>query len=185
MMNEVRRLLGDAPNKSGQDDGRPWSVALDLSKTKAWDEHLRTTIGIGDRWLRTNSSVLLTALCLALLTIITIVDRIAPIDLHFTVFYLTPIFLASWYGSGRLGAALALLATGAWIAADYFSRVNHLGGAVSAWNAAVTCGIFITNSYTITRLRKMTKELDAARAALRECRDALPPCAVCGATRNH
>ena len=133
-----------------------------------------------DRWLLARSGSFILGLALGLLMIVTAVDRAAPIDLHFTVFYLAPIFVASWYGGGQCGALMALLSTAAWVTGGDLGRSGHYG-TISIWNTVVTCAIFVTNAYTVKRLRLMTHELHSARVALREYREKGPRCEACGA----
>jgi hypothetical protein len=107
------------------------------------------------------------------LLVVFAIDCMTRTDIHLTVFYLAPIFLASWYLSAPAGWVTALLCAAAWQFADCYSRRLPIESALSAWNTAVIGGVFLANAISATQLkenlarqRKTEEELRQALSAI-------------------
>ena len=116
-----------------------------------------------------------------------LVDVVTAADLHLTVFYLLPIFIASWHVNARWGVVAALLCTATYQFADALTRSGGLSATLSIWNTAVIFGIFAANAASIAKLRanlterrRLTVELEKARSRLRALTDDAPLCVHCG-----
>ncbi len=93
-----------------------------------------------------------------------IADYLTGYELNFSLFYLAPVALVSWYSGQWLGLFISILSAFAWLAADIASRQTYSQPALFAWNALIQCGVFIITSYLIVQLRRLQK---AERAAAR------------------
>lgn len=95
----------------------------------------------------------LTLLAAAGVAVIWLVDISTGPDFGFAIFYLIPIGLASWW-LGRTSAVLiALLATVAWIWADFLARPSVLFSA-SLWNGLTRAAIFLMLALLIDQVRR-------------------------------
>jgi K+-sensing histidine kinase KdpD len=120
-----------------------------------------------------------------------LVDVITAADVHLTVFYLLPIYIASWYINARWGVVAALLCTTTYQFADALTRTGGLSATLSIWNTAVIFGIFAANAASIAKLRanlterrRLASELAAARARILELTVRAPACEHCGKPRR-
>ena len=100
----------------------------------------------------------------ALLVLVAWLDVITGAEVAFSIFYLVPIILASWY-LRWLHAVIAVLASGLlWLAADQISGNAYEVSAVQYWNGAVRTGIFFVVAFIVTGLKNaLEHERDLAR----------------------
>lgn len=82
-------------------------------------------------------------------------DYVTGVDVTFTLLYLVPIALGTWYESRCFGLVLAALATMAGTAALI---VAHAGALSTAWNQGGAFGIFYVMIELLHRLRGMLEE---------------------------
>lgn len=64
-------------------------------------------------------------------------------EISFSVFYLVPIALVAWFGSGRQGLAVAIISAAAWSAAEHFSTPTELAWTILCWNGLVRLVFFV------------------------------------------
>jgi len=107
-----------------------------------------------DLWIKSQSMASLNGVIVVSLLAVFAIDCLTSTDIHLTVFYLAPIFLASWYLSAPAGWVTALLCAAAWQFADCYSRRLPLESALSAWNTAVIGGVFLANAISVTKLKE-------------------------------
>lgn len=88
------------------------------------------------------------AFAVALATLLTVgtVDYAIGYEISFSVFYLLPVAVATWYAGARSGLAMAGLACVAWFAADVLSAHPYSHQAIAVWNALVRFGFFAITS---------------------------------------
>lgn len=132
-------------------------------------------------------------LLLAAFSLLTVflLDIVTAADVHLTVFYLLPIYVASWHVNARWGVVAALLCTATYQFADALTRTGGLSATLSIWNTAVIFGIFAANAASIAKLRanlaerrRLAGELADARARILELTGAAPVCESCGKPRS-
>lgn len=83
------------------------------------------------------------AVSLVLLTAIGYVDKVTDVEIGFSVFYVIPILLATWYVGRGWGLLCAVLSTAALILADVVDAHAWTYPAAPFWNATVHMGFFI------------------------------------------
>ncbi len=112
---------------------------------------------------RVKALVLVLALTLALM--IFIGDYLTNYDICFSIFYLAPIALVTWYLDRNTGIAMSLLSALAWLVADLESGDYSNEMFVPYWNASVRLGFFLAFVLTLSPLkhayqreRKMARE---------------------------
>jgi diguanylate cyclase (GGDEF)-like protein len=121
---------------------------------------VRALIGFLDR--RTKAFNI--GLSFALLLLIGGVDTFTPKPIGFSFFYLFPIALATWYGTRRLGIAMALLSASVWMMSDVYSAGGYDNPAVPAWNAFVRLGSYLSMAFLLAALhRSLLHEKELAR----------------------
>lgn len=80
-------------------------------------------------------------------------DYLTGNELSFSIFYLFPIALASWYKGKRAGIFICILAGITWFVVDHVSGHQYSHKAIPVWNAIVRLGFFTLTSYLLTELK--------------------------------
>ena len=66
-----------------------------------------------------------------------IVDVLTGYELAFSLFYLFPIALVTWFGGIKIGAAMAFISDVSWSAADAITGPPYSHLAIAYWNSAI------------------------------------------------
>ncbi len=133
-----------------------------------------------DRFLGTRSRWQLTALSLASVGVIGLLDHLSGYELSFSIFYLIPVSLATWYLGKRHGLVLAFASAVTWLVIDLTSGHVVSNASIPAWNAAVRLGFFVIVAYLLARSRAA---LDVQALLARQ--DGLTGCLNGRAFREH
>ena len=80
-------------------------------------------------------------------------DYLTGNELSFSIFYLFPVALASWYKGRKSGIFLCLVAAITWLVVDRISGREYSHEFIPVWNAIVRLGFFTITSYLLTELR--------------------------------
>jgi diguanylate cyclase (GGDEF)-like protein len=104
----------------------------------------------------------------ALLSIVALIgglDYLTGADLAFSIFYLFPIGLASWYVGMGLGAGLSVASAITWYLADTLARSEpYPSSFIPGWNTVVRLITFFTVTVLLARLREvLLRETRSAR----------------------
>jgi len=86
--------------------------------------------------------------------ILGVFDHAIGSQISFSVFYIAPILLATWYRSREAGFFISILAAAVWLTADLTTGQAYRYFLIPFWNAAVRLIFFVT----ITMLTSMVKE---------------------------
>ena len=92
-------------------------------------------------------------LALLLLALLAAVDQKTGFEVSFSIFYLVPTALVTWYVNKRLGYVICVLAAIAWLTADFTSGHTYSKAWMPYWNASVRFMFFILVSYLIAAVR--------------------------------
>ena len=91
--------------------------------------------------------------CLVLLATVAMLDHLSGTELSFSIFYLPPIVLASWYSKRWLSRAFCFLAAFVWLLVDYTSGHTYSHNFILIWNTAVRLSFFLITSYLLVELK--------------------------------
>lgn len=92
------------------------------------------------------------------------VDVATGYELSFSIFYLLPVALASWYGGRRAAVVACVLAAATWLLADNLAGRPYTHPFIPLWNAAVRLGFFTVTAVLLVSLRRhLTNEQRLAR----------------------
>jgi diguanylate cyclase (GGDEF)-like protein len=116
-----------------------------------------------NRFFNHRSSVAIVVLGLLLTALLGAADYFSGPELSFSIFYLFPIYLVSWY-AGRWPGVIVSLASGlAWHLADRFDGPSYSSPYILYWNTLVRFGFFLISNYLISELRlRLAFEADLA-----------------------
>jgi diguanylate cyclase (GGDEF)-like protein len=104
--------------------------------------------------MKTVYKLILYFISFLLLIVIGIVDHITGYEISFSIFYLIPIFLTSWYLGMIPGICYATTGAVVWLVVDLLNSVNNSFPLIPYWNMFVRLGFFIIISFMLSRLKK-------------------------------
>jgi diguanylate cyclase (GGDEF)-like protein len=83
-----------------------------------------------------------------------IIDILTGDELSFSLFYLLPISLATWYAGRRLGVVTSVFSAFVWFASDAITGHPYSHPAIPYWNSAIRLGFFLITSLLMSALQK-------------------------------
>ena len=110
--------------------------------------------------LERNSKALVIFISLALVGIIGFVDWRTGYELSFSVFYLIPVALAVWFVGEFFGIVVSVLSVGIWVWGDLKAGARYSYAFVPVWNAMIAAVFLFVVVGILTRLRRLTHELE-------------------------
>lgn len=105
-----------------------------------------------DRFIAKAPPTRLGVICVVLVGVLGALDHVSGYELSFSIFYLIPVSIASWYIDRRSGVALCVLSAVAWLAVDLTSGHQYSHALIPFWNAAVRFGFFVLVAHLLTTL---------------------------------
>lgn len=119
----------------------------------------------------TERNALPTAIVLTVLAIVG--DAVTTAEATFTLFYVVPIGIVSWFSGRRIALAVIGTCVAAAVAVDVFVSPHSTSWFFVAWNNGMDLGVFLAFSYTIHLLRdRFDAEVALRRSALDQLRHA-------------
>jgi len=100
---------------------------------------------------------------LTLLCGVGILDYWTGYELSFSLFYLLPIALLTWFTSDKLGIIAAFASAGVWLAADILAGASYSRPAIYFWNTAIRLGFFLLTVFFLKLGKALEREKDLAR----------------------
>jgi diguanylate cyclase (GGDEF)-like protein len=92
-----------------------------------------------------------------------IADFLTGWQLSFSIFYLIPIMLVTWFAGRNLGLVMSIASTIVWFTADNLSGQPYSHPIFPFWNAGVRLGFFILVSFLLPALKEREHEKENAR----------------------
>jgi len=99
------------------------------------------------------SSVLIFNLCLIFICVLGILDQLNGYEMSFSIFYVLPICMGSWYANRRTGFILCCISAFIWIIVDYTSGHKYSNQFISYWNGLVRGGYFLLISHLTSTVK--------------------------------
>ncbi|MBN1698254.1 MAG: diguanylate cyclase [Spirochaetales bacterium] len=97
---------------------------------------------------------MLYCLSLLLLVVIGFVDRVTGYEISFSIFYLMPIVISSWYLGMLPGIVFAAASAVVWLVVDISGNTAYSFPLIPYWNMFVRLGFFFIISIMLSRLKK-------------------------------
>jgi diguanylate cyclase (GGDEF)-like protein len=94
---------------------------------------------------------------IALVGLLGIVDYFTGKDYSFSLFYLIPIALITWYTNQTLGMIISILSATTWMIADIAAGQEYSQPIIHFWNTLIRFGFFTIVVYLLSELRKSQK----------------------------
>ncbi len=93
------------------------------------------------------------AVAAALVAVLGYIDYATGYEMGFSLFYLIPIVLVSWYSTRRLALVVSILSAAAWMTADIADGHRYSHPALYAWNTLIRLGFFVVVAMLLSALR--------------------------------
>jgi len=100
----------------------------------------------------------------ALIGVVGSLDFLTGYELGFSLFYLVPISLVTWFRGLRLGIMICLASASVWLIAEMSAGISYSHPAIYAWNTIIRLGFFITVTFLLSTTRRaLDREKELAR----------------------
>ena len=100
---------------------------------------------------------------LVLVACMGILDILTGSELAFSLFYLIPIILITWFAGKKIGLVICGASAIMWFAADVLAGQAYTLPIIRYWNAAVRLSFFILISLFLSSLKELGREKEIAR----------------------
>jgi diguanylate cyclase (GGDEF)-like protein len=97
------------------------------------------------------------ATALALMAAVAVLDHLTGAELSFSIFYLLPIVLVSWYSPRWQGYLFCGSAAIVWLLVDYASSHIYSNGLIPIWNSTVRFSFFLITATLLAELKARLK----------------------------
>ncbi len=124
-------------------------------------------------YLDNQSATLRVATVFCLVVLIGFIDYLTGFEISLAVFYLIPIFIATWYVGKRFGFFVAVISSLTWFMSDYFAGHAYSNDIFAYWNAAVQFGFFIFFTVILSSLREINEKLNKKIIDYKQSEEAL------------
>ncbi len=94
-----------------------------------------------------------TALGLAIVGLLGIFDYLSGYEMSFSIFYLAPIVLVTWYTKKWTAYTLCMICALTWLLVDYASGHGYSHPLIPFWNAGVRLAFFLITAYLLSELK--------------------------------
>ena len=102
---------------------------------------------------------------IVLVVVVALLDLLTGYELSFSLFYLLPIAVVTWYGGRRAGLAACALSATAWLLVDVLGGQRHSQPLIFVWNAAIRLGFFLIVAWLLTALKsELERERQLSRS---------------------
>jgi diguanylate cyclase (GGDEF)-like protein len=102
---------------------------------------------------------------LGLVLLLGLVDSLTGNEFGFSIFYLVPIALVTWYATRRLGLLVAAASAAAWFGAEIAGGNRHANQGFYLWDTLIQLGFFVVVTALLSKLREaFTANQELARS---------------------
>lgn len=104
------------------------------------------------------SDKMLLVIAVAITLFVGLMDLLTGYRLAFSVFYLIPVFLASYYLDLLSGIFIAVLSAVLWFLADFIARGSYLHFIIPLWNTCIRLSVFLVLAFILHNMRVAQKK---------------------------
>jgi diguanylate cyclase (GGDEF)-like protein len=102
--------------------------------------------------------------CILLIILLGLIDVITGYEVSFSIFYLLPVMIVSWYSQKYFAVILSILSALTWLMADLHAGHIYPYFMIPVWNAMMRLGFFLIVSFALLTIRNLLeKEQSFAR----------------------
>jgi len=90
----------------------------------------------------------------SLVLLLGLIDLLTGKELSFSVFYLLPIYLVTWFAGRWPGLFISVLSASTWLTADLFAHGHYSHPLIPFWNMLVRLAFFLVTTYLLSELQR-------------------------------
>src|SRR5690606_24880097 len=98
-------------------------------------------------------TVLQSVLVILLILIISFFDYLTGAEISFSIFYLIPVIIVTWYSGKRNGVIISVLCAWSWFSTELLTA-KYTNSAVLIWNTMVRLSFFLIISLILSKLQE-------------------------------
>jgi diguanylate cyclase (GGDEF)-like protein len=98
-----------------------------------------------------------------LLCVVGAIDYLTGYEVSFSLFYLIPIALVTWFTTPKLGMMFAVASALVWLIADIVSGAVYSHQLIYLWNSAIRLGFFALTVFSVELVKTLEREKTFAR----------------------
>lgn len=98
-----------------------------------------------------------------LLGVVGAIDYLTGYEVSFSLFYLIPIALVTWFTTPKLGMMFAVASAIVWLIADIVSGAAYSHQIIYLWNSAIRLGFFALTVFSLELVKTLEREKAFAR----------------------
>jgi Stage II sporulation protein E (SpoIIE)/Domain of unknown function (DUF4118) len=127
------------------------------------------------KYLESLSGRSVVSVSIAVLVVVGVIDYLTGVELSFSILYLLPVALVSWYLNRWAGVTMAMVSAVVWYLVDLVSSPSYSTPVVPYWNATVMFGFFFSTAFVLSMLKQAT---DREKRLAREIQARLLPAEI-------
>jgi len=142
-------------------------------------------------YLSRRSKTFIIAIAMAVLCLVGLMDYVTGYDFGFSLFYLLPIILVSWFVNRKAGMLFSLMSSLIIFVADYFAGKTFIPSFVELWDFSIHLGFFTIIGFLVAQLKsefdehmRLIVELKNSVNEIKVLSGMLPICASCKKIRD-
>ena len=112
-------------------------------------------------WLRQKSKASLTVAGIVLVLVVAMLDRLTPAEMSFTISYLFPVLLVTWFVGRRQGIFISFICALAWLIVNLTQRTEGWNPFAPYWNAVNGLVAFLAVVFLASAVKTLNAELEA------------------------
>ncbi len=131
-------------------------------------------------YLNSQSKRFLLTWCSAVVLLVGVADYVTGRELSFSIFYLLPIFLVTWFAGRNAGIFMCVTSSATEFMANFFADRTNSHPLISFWNSVMLLGFFFIFVFILTRIKmeyqrrlKLISELEDSLEELKRTKEEL------------
>lgn len=131
-------------------------------------------------YLNSQSKRFLLTWCSAVVLLVGVADYVTGRELSFSIFYLLPIFLVTWFAGRNAGIFMCVTSSATEFMANFFASRTNFHPLISFWNSAMLLGFFFIFVFILTIIKmeyqgrlKLISELEDSLEELKRIKEEL------------
>jgi diguanylate cyclase (GGDEF)-like protein len=90
-----------------------------------------------------------------LVILLGIIDYLTGYELAFSIFYLQPVSLVSWFGKKSYAIIICILSAITWLLADIYAGDIYSNSFIPVWNASIRLGFFLITAFSLMEIKRL------------------------------
>lgn len=94
----------------------------------------------------------------SLVMLLGVIDHLTGYEISFSIFYLLPVALVSWFNKRNYAVIVSILSAATWLWADIISGHTYSHLAIPVWNSIMRLGFFLMTAFSLTAIKKLLEK---------------------------